>query len=162
MNTKNDFLAQLNPQQLQAVQHQPSPLMILAGAGSGKTRVLTTRIIHMIHSGISPHEILAVTFTNKAAREMKDRVARQVDAPVLIGTFHAICLGILRRHAARKEAAAPGLDRRARKLGVCRERLGVGNRTVAGDPVSFGHRLLSLVEFKGGASLIMHRAPALT
>ncbi|OGX33735.1 MAG: hypothetical protein A3C36_00520 [Omnitrophica WOR_2 bacterium RIFCSPHIGHO2_02_FULL_52_10] len=101
MNTKNDFLAQLNPQQLQAVQHQPSPLMILAGAGSGKTRVLTTRIIHMIHSGISPHEILAVTFTNKAAREMKDRVARQVDAPVLIGTFHAICLGILRRHAAR-------------------------------------------------------------
>src|SRR3989338_7982471 len=99
MNTTSNFLANLNPQQLKAVQHNPSPLMILAGAGSGKTRVLTMRIVHMVKNGIIPEEILAVTFTNKAAKEMKARVARQGDCAVTIGTFHAVCLGILRRHA---------------------------------------------------------------
>ena len=99
MNTKNDILKYLNPQQLQAVQYKPAPLMILAGAGSGKTRVLTTRIVQMIHDGIPPETILAVTFTNKAAKEMKARVTLQMDVPVTIGTFHSICLGILRKHA---------------------------------------------------------------
>lgn len=101
MTTKNDIFANLNDRQLKAVQYKPAPLLVLAGAGSGKTRVLTTRMVHMVQSGIAPREILAVTFTNKAAQEMKLRVSRQADAPVTIGTFHSICLNILRRHAAR-------------------------------------------------------------
>jgi DNA helicase-2/ATP-dependent DNA helicase PcrA len=100
MTKKNDILSHLNPQQLKAVQYKNDPLLILAGAGSGKTRVLTTRIVRMIQNGISPGEILAVTFTNKAAKEMKARVTAHVDAPVMIGTFHSICLSILRRYAA--------------------------------------------------------------
>jgi len=97
---KNDIFAHLNVQQLKAVQYKIGPLLILAGAGSGKTRVLTTRIVHMIQNGISPSEILAVTFTNKAAKEMKARVNVHVDAPVTIGTFHSVCLSILRKYAA--------------------------------------------------------------
>ena len=96
---KNDIYAHLNDEQLKAVKYKPAPLLVLAGAGSGKTRVLTTRIIHMIQNGIDPNEILAVTFTNKAAKEMKGRVARQVHTPVMIGTFHSICLRILRENA---------------------------------------------------------------
>ncbi|MCK4883039.1 MAG: UvrD-helicase domain-containing protein [Candidatus Omnitrophica bacterium] len=100
MNKSNDIFANLNDRQLEAVKYKSAPLLVLAGAGSGKTRVLTTRIVYMIQSGIAPEEILAVTFTNKAAKEMKARVARQVKAPVTIGTFHSICLGILRKNAA--------------------------------------------------------------
>ncbi len=96
----NDIFANLNDRQLEAVKYKPAPLLVLAGAGSGKTRVLTTRIVHMIQSGIASEDILAVTFTNKAAKEMKGRVARQVKVPVTIGTFHSICLGILRKNAA--------------------------------------------------------------
>jgi len=99
MMKKNDILAHLNAQQLAAVQYKPGPLLILAGAGSGKTRVLTTRIVHMIQSGIPSDKILAVTFTNKASKEMKIRVAAQIATPVAIGTFHSICLSILRKHA---------------------------------------------------------------
>jgi len=99
MTSLKNIYENLNDEQLRAVQYEPGPLLVLAGAGSGKTRVLTTRIVHMIASGIAPGEILAVTFTNKAAKEMKARVARQADAPVTIGTFHSICLNILRRHA---------------------------------------------------------------
>ena len=101
MTKKSDILSHLNTQQLKAVQYKAGPLLILAGAGSGKTRVLTTRIICMIQSGISPDKILAVTFTNKAAKEMKARVSVHVDAPVTIGTFHSVCLSILRKNAAR-------------------------------------------------------------
>ena len=99
MKKKDDIFANLNGRQLEAVKYKPAPLVVLAGAGSGKTRVLTTRIAHMIQSGIAPEEILAVTFTNKAAKEMKARVDRQVKVPVAIGTFHSICLGILRKNA---------------------------------------------------------------
>lgn len=99
MTKKNDIYSRLNTQQLKAVQYKAGPLLILAGAGSGKTRVLTTRIVHMIQNGISPSEILAVTFTNKAAKEMKIRVNTHVDAPVTIGTFHSVCLGVLRKYA---------------------------------------------------------------
>ncbi|MBN1868964.1 MAG: UvrD-helicase domain-containing protein [Candidatus Omnitrophica bacterium] len=101
MKNQSDILENLNDQQLEAVTYKPAPLMVLAGAGSGKTRVLTTRIIHMIQSGITAENILAVTFTNKAAGEMKARVVRQVKAPVTIGTFHSICLSILRKNASR-------------------------------------------------------------
>lgn len=93
----------LNPQQLEAVQHKKGPLLILAGAGTGKTRVLTHRIAYLIqHAGVSPGRILAVTFTNKAAGEMKKRLEQLVDTrarELWVGTFHSICLKILRRHA---------------------------------------------------------------
>ncbi|MEF9477605.1 UvrD-helicase domain-containing protein [Chryseobacterium sp. 1B4] len=73
-----DYLKGLNESQYEAVTSLQGPLMVLAGAGSGKTRVLTMRIAHLIHNGIDPFNILALTFTNKAAREMKDRIAKVV------------------------------------------------------------------------------------
>ena len=95
----------LNPSQLEAVTHDSGPLLIIAGAGSGKTRVLTHRIAHLIEArGVSPFEILAITFTNKAADEMRQRVGRLV-GPVAekmwVSTFHSACVRILRRDAAR-------------------------------------------------------------
>ena len=94
----------LNPAQRQAVEHGDGPLLVLAGAGSGKTRVLTSRIARLILEGAArPDQILAVTFTNKAAGEMRDRVARALGeepAGMWIGTFHAIGARLLRTHAA--------------------------------------------------------------
>jgi DNA helicase-2/ATP-dependent DNA helicase PcrA len=99
-----DLLAELNPVQTQAVQAAPGPVLVLAGPGSGKTRVLTHRIAHLIQeSGVRPYQILAVTFTNKAAREMVSRLETIIGedtARLTIGTFHAICVRILRREAA--------------------------------------------------------------
>jgi len=97
INTKSDVL---NENQLKAVCHDEGPLIIVAGAGTGKTRVLTHRIAYLIDNGSKPENILAVTFTNKAANEMKGRVASLVSAEdsklVWIGTFHNICVRILR------------------------------------------------------------------
>src|SRR5215211_856146 len=98
------YLAGLNPEQRAAVDATEGPVLVLAGAGTGKTRVLTTRIAHLIATGKArPFDILAVTFTNKAAREMRERVAGLI-GPVAegmswLGTFHAIGTKILRRHA---------------------------------------------------------------
>jgi DNA helicase-2/ATP-dependent DNA helicase PcrA len=98
------YLAGLNPEQRQAVEATDGPVLVLAGAGTGKTRVLTTRIAHLIATNRAyPSQILSVTFTNKAAREMKERVAHLV-GPVAegmpwLGTFHSISAKILRRHA---------------------------------------------------------------
>ncbi len=93
----------LNPAQLEAVTHTGGPLLIVAGAGSGKTRVLTRRIAWLIDEGHSPFEILAITFTNKAANEMKHRVQALI-GPVAqkmwVSTFHSACVRILRREAA--------------------------------------------------------------
>ena len=97
------ILEDLNPAQYEAVTHTGGPLLVVAGAGSGKTRVLTHRIAHLIdHHGLSPFEILAITFTNKAAGEMRDRVGALV-GPVAesmwVSTFHAACVRLLRRDA---------------------------------------------------------------
>ncbi len=98
-----DYLDRLNPEQRAAVETLDGPLLVLAGAGTGKTRVLTTRFAHILLSGrASPGQVLAVTFTNKAAREMRERVAVILGRPVeglWLGTFHALCARMLRRHA---------------------------------------------------------------
>ena len=95
-----DYLKGLNESQYEAVTTIQGPLMVLAGAGSGKTRVLTTRIAHLITNGIDPFNILALTFTNKAAREMKDRIAKVVGdsnaRSIWMGTFHSVFARILR------------------------------------------------------------------
>ena len=98
------YLDGLNPAQRQAVEALDGPVLLLAGAGTGKTRALTTRIAHLLTQGrATPGRILAVTFTNKAAREMKNRVARllgeTVEGMPWLGTFHSISVKILRRHA---------------------------------------------------------------
>ncbi|MFM7231343.1 MAG: ATP-dependent helicase [bacterium] len=94
--------ASLNPAQLEAVEHDRGPALVIAGAGSGKTRVLTGRVGRLIERGVPPWAILAFTFTNRAAREMRERIAVQLGpsaADVWIGTFHATAMRILRREA---------------------------------------------------------------
>ncbi|MEO3415191.1 UvrD-helicase domain-containing protein [Roseovarius sp. CAU 1744] len=98
------YLDGLNPEQRKAVETLDGPVLMLAGAGTGKTKALTTRIVHLLNTGTArPNEILAVTFTNKAAREMKERVGRMLGEAVegmpWLGTFHSICVKLLRRHA---------------------------------------------------------------
>ncbi|MFD1743882.1 ATP-dependent helicase [Rhizobium helianthi] len=103
-NRAPDYLSGLNPEQREAVETVDGPVLVLAGAGTGKTRVLTTRIAHILATGRAfPSQILAVTFTNKAAREMKERIGVLVGGAVegmpWLGTFHSIGVKILRRHA---------------------------------------------------------------
>ena len=100
----NDYLKNLNKAQKEAVMHSEGPLLIVAGAGSGKTKVLTSRIANLIKQKKAfPSQILAVTFTNKAAKEMNDRVSRLLGSSAVglswLGTFHSICAKLLRKHA---------------------------------------------------------------
>jgi DNA helicase-2/ATP-dependent DNA helicase PcrA len=103
------YLDRLNPAQKSAVLHTTGPLLVLAGAGSGKTRVITHRIVHLIHTGVTPEHILAVTFTNKAAKEMRERVhdlikafppsnRASLDSLPTVTTFHAFGVRTLREH----------------------------------------------------------------
>ncbi len=113
-----DFLAGLNPQQREAAAHVEGPLLILAGAGSGKTRVITHRIAHLVHEHRVPgYAVLAVTFTNKAAGEMKERVNHLLastgenhDAP-FVSTFHSFCVRFLRRDGDRLAPLRPNFDK---------------------------------------------------
>ena len=115
----------LNPKQYEAVMHSEGPLLVLAGAGSGKTRVITFRIARLLGAGVAPDEILGVTFTNKAAKEMRERLAHLVGKTarqVTLSTFHSLGLSILK-----EEAESVGLRKgfciydTSDQLGVVRE-----------------------------------------
>ena len=96
----DEILNSLNEQQREAVVEKEGALLVLAGAGSGKTKVLTTRIVNLVKTGVNPYKILAVTFTNKAAKEMQERLSKMLGEDVVkkmwVGTFHNICGRILR------------------------------------------------------------------
>ena len=97
-----DYQKELNAEQLAAVTSRPGPALVIAGAGSGKTRTLTYRVAYLIEKGINPKNILLLTFTNKASREMLERVRELIPVDISAlwgGTFHSICNRILRRHA---------------------------------------------------------------
>jgi hypothetical protein len=103
--TSKEILRQLNKEQAAAAACHTGPVLVLAGAGTGKTRVITYRIASMLAEGIAPESILGLTFTNKAAREMRERLAQLVGEEaskrVTLGTFHSFCIRILRKHIAR-------------------------------------------------------------
>ena len=101
----SEYLDQLNDQQRAAVEYIDGPQLVIAGAGSGKTRVLTYKIVHLLAKGYEPNRILALTFTNKAAREMRERiqslVGEKTAARLWMGTFHSIFSRILRQNCER-------------------------------------------------------------
>ena len=96
-------LSKLNAPQREAVTTTSGPLLVLAGAGTGKTRVITTRMVHLIEGGVRPESILSVTFTNKAAKEMGERTVKLLGkrhkTRPWISTFHSLCVRVLREHA---------------------------------------------------------------
>ena len=97
-----EFLNDLNESQRKAVEYIDGPSLVIAGAGSGKTRVLTYKVAYLLTQGMKPWEILALTFTNKAAREMKERVIRLVGEEaryIRMGTFHSVFAQLLRSEA---------------------------------------------------------------
>src|ERR1700754_3083158 len=99
-----DLLADLTDDQRAAVMHGEGPLLILAGAGSGKTRVITRRVAYLLRQGVRPGAILAITFTNKAAGEMRQRVETLVPGNrVIVSTFHSLGARLLRQYADRLE-----------------------------------------------------------
>ena len=127
--TRREILSQLNPEQAAAAGRHTGPVLVLAGAGTGKTRVITFRIACMLADGIAPENILALTFTNKAAREMRERLAALVDPAqaerVTLGTFHSFCIRLLRRHIAKLGFAAGfGVADESDQQGIFKQALG--------------------------------------
>src|SRR6476660_5727544 len=130
-----DFAAELNPEQAAAAAHGDGPLLIIAGAGTGKTRTLVYRVAHLIERGVSPDRILLLTFTRRAAQEMLSRAERLVGSAstrVSGGTFHAIGHRLLRQFG--KAAGLPGdfsiMDQGDAEdlMGIARANLGVGKK----------------------------------
>ena len=102
--SKQNYLSQLNTKQKEAIFNINGPCLIVAGAGSGKTKVITSRVAHIIKEKIAwPNQILCVTFTNKAAKEMQNRITNSLNEKISslpwLGTFHSVCAKLLRRHA---------------------------------------------------------------
>jgi DNA helicase-2/ATP-dependent DNA helicase PcrA len=139
----SNLLDQLNIQQRAAVEQTEGPLLILAGAGSGKTRVITYRIAYLIETqGVPPESILAVTFTNKAAEQMKERVAKLLGGRVElrpgaphVSTFHSFCVSVLRRHIDRlgysRDFSIYDEDDQQRLMKACIEELGLGEQVAS-------------------------------
>ncbi len=135
-----DLLSDLTPAQREAVTHVRGPLLVLAGAGSGKTRVITRRVAHMLREGVPGRRVLALTFTNKAAGEMRERIAALApDSGVWVGTFHGLCARLLRVHG-----PLVGIDRnftiydqgdRTRAIKDTMERLGLDSAGVTPERV---------------------------
>ena len=169
-------LATLNPQQRQAVETITGPVLILAGAGTGKTRVITFRIAHMVAKGIAPGKILGVTFTNKAAREMQERVSKLLPKPPksskredgtsakdnrpTICTFHSLCVRILRQHIEKIGYKRNFViyDSSEQLAAVKKILSGISNR---GEKVDPGEVLAMLSKFKnGGERAVMFADPA--
>ncbi len=136
----SNLLEQLNPQQREAVEETEGPLLILAGAGSGKTRVITFRIAYLIEvQRVPPERILAVTFTNKAADQMKERVAKLLEGRVElrpgaphVSTFHSFCVSVLRRHIDRlgytRDFSIYDADDQQRVVKAAIQELGLGEQ----------------------------------
>ncbi len=137
----NELIAGLNEEQKRAVLFLEGALLVLAGAGSGKTRVVTCRIAHMLESGIEAHKILGLTFTNKAAAEMKERVHKLTLSHVLICTFHSLGARILResiQHLGYKsDFTIYDEDDISKLLRVCLDELGIKNKKL--EPKAFRH-----------------------
>ena len=165
-----DLLADLNEPQRRAVTHVDGPLLVLAGAGSGKTRVITRRVAWLIHQGIPPWQVLAITFTNKAAEEMRQRV-EALDTPrgATICTFHALCARLLREFSA--EAALPrnfSIYDRDDQLKMVKEAASRLNLSAENFPPARIHAIISGAkndlktpeDFAAGASDFLPRAAA--
>ena len=148
----------LNPPQLDAVYHDGGPLLILAGAGSGKTRVITYRIARLVAEGVNPYRIIALTFTNKAAGEMKERARSLLGKggmDLWISTFHSACLRILRRDAERigypKDFTVYDAQDQERLLKLCMAELAIDEkqnpaRQIGGLISSFKNKLMGAAE----------------
>jgi DNA helicase-2/ATP-dependent DNA helicase PcrA len=153
-----DILSTLNPQQVEAVKTTDGPLLILAGAGSGKTRVITVRIAYLIaEKGVAPNNILAVTFTNKAAAEMRARVenllkGKKLPSAPLISTFHSLCVRILRQDVEKLDAGYNrsftiyDTDDTTKVVKTCIKELGIDEKQL---PARLVRNIISLAKNSG-------------
>lgn len=137
---ENSLLNGLNDAQKEAVLHVNGPLLVVAGAGSGKTHTVTTRIIHLMEKGVDPSEILGLTFTNKAAEEMRQRIFRSTSSHVEISTFHSLGAKILRESAEHlgypTDFAIYDQEDRLKVLSACMKELGINDKKIKAKTLS--------------------------